>query len=241
MADRAETDIPDGPSDAPNAAAPQDAKSRQCRSQRPCSMSMHTHQQPNTWRDFFIHIATICVGLLIALGLEQTVEALHHHHQREQLLVSLDHDTQATLQDADFAVGERLRRMQWNEARIEQVQNGAGVHTLNATSATPQKSAFITVPADPTWEAARASGMIPLYRRGRNRPSPAKSPMSAAAQDLAMIRKEMLTLIGAILKNATSPRMRMQKATTGSNRLPTCRPIWTCCSQSRVPLNAPAS
>ena len=29
----------------------------------------------HTWKDFFIHIATICIGLLIAVGLEQTVEA----------------------------------------------------------------------------------------------------------------------------------------------------------------------
>jgi hypothetical protein len=37
----------------------------------------------HTWRDFFIHIATIVVGLLIAVGLEQGVEWLHHRHQIE--------------------------------------------------------------------------------------------------------------------------------------------------------------
>ena len=34
---------------------------------------------PHSWRDFLIHIATIVVGLLIAVGLEQSVEWLHHH------------------------------------------------------------------------------------------------------------------------------------------------------------------
>ncbi len=43
------------------------------------------HHAANTWRDFFIHIATICVGLLIAIALEQSVEALHRHHQRNEL------------------------------------------------------------------------------------------------------------------------------------------------------------
>jgi hypothetical protein len=33
---------------------------------------------PHSWRDFFIHIATIVIGLLIAIGLEQTVEYVHH-------------------------------------------------------------------------------------------------------------------------------------------------------------------
>ena len=39
------------------------------------------HSAMHTWKDFFIHIATIVIGLLIAVGLEQTVEAIHHRHQ----------------------------------------------------------------------------------------------------------------------------------------------------------------
>jgi hypothetical protein len=34
------------------------------------------------FRDFFIHLLTITVGLLIALGLENAAEAMHHRHQR---------------------------------------------------------------------------------------------------------------------------------------------------------------
>ncbi|MGA6982902.1 MAG: hypothetical protein WCC95_04255 [Candidatus Sulfotelmatobacter sp.] len=41
------------------------------------------HEATHTWQDFFIHIATIIIGLLIAIGLEQTVELLHHRHERE--------------------------------------------------------------------------------------------------------------------------------------------------------------
>ena len=36
------------------------------------------HHAASTWRDFFVHIATIVIGLLIAVGLEQTVEYFHH-------------------------------------------------------------------------------------------------------------------------------------------------------------------
>lgn len=39
------------------------------------------HHAASTWRDFFIHIATIVLGLLIAVSLEQTVE--YFQHQRE--------------------------------------------------------------------------------------------------------------------------------------------------------------
>src|ERR1700683_176179 len=43
------------------------------------------HAVVHTWKDFFIHIATITIGLLIAIALEQCVENLHHIHQRHQL------------------------------------------------------------------------------------------------------------------------------------------------------------
>ena len=39
------------------------------------------HSATHTWKDFFIHIATIVIGLLIAVGLEQGVEYMHHRHQ----------------------------------------------------------------------------------------------------------------------------------------------------------------
>jgi hypothetical protein len=54
------------------------------------------HEAAHTWKDFFIHIATIVIGLIIAVGLEQTVEFFHHRHQihvareriREEALVN---------------------------------------------------------------------------------------------------------------------------------------------------------
>jgi hypothetical protein len=39
------------------------------------------HHAASTWKEFFIHIATIVLGLLIAVSLEQTVEYIHHRHQ----------------------------------------------------------------------------------------------------------------------------------------------------------------
>src|SRR5580692_2084652 len=52
------------------------------------------HGSVHTWKDFFIHLATIAIGLLIAIGLEQTVEFFHHRHQlkeaREQLATERD-------------------------------------------------------------------------------------------------------------------------------------------------------
>ena len=44
------------------------------------------HNPTHTWRDFFIHIATIVIGLLIAIGLEQLVERIHHSNQAREAL-----------------------------------------------------------------------------------------------------------------------------------------------------------
>jgi len=38
------------------------------------------HHAPRTWRDFFVHLVTITIGLFIALTLQAGVESLHHRH-----------------------------------------------------------------------------------------------------------------------------------------------------------------
>jgi hypothetical protein len=44
------------------------------------------HDAAHTCEDLSIHIASIVFGLLIPIDLEQTVEAIHHHHERYRLL-----------------------------------------------------------------------------------------------------------------------------------------------------------
>lgn len=46
-------------------------------------------ESAHSWSGFLIHIATIVIGLLIALGLEQSVEYLHHRHQVADVRTSL--------------------------------------------------------------------------------------------------------------------------------------------------------
>ena len=49
------------------------------------------HESVHGWRDFFVHLATITIGLLIALGLEGCVEWMHHRNLVKEVEVSL-HD-----------------------------------------------------------------------------------------------------------------------------------------------------
>jgi hypothetical protein len=43
------------------------------------------HGGLHTWKDFWIHLGTITLGLLIAISLEQSVEWMHRLHERSQL------------------------------------------------------------------------------------------------------------------------------------------------------------
>src|SRR5262245_35672460 len=45
-----------------------------------CAMDIHPPTKPiESAKDFVIHLSMIVIGILIAIGLEQTVEAWHHH------------------------------------------------------------------------------------------------------------------------------------------------------------------
>jgi hypothetical protein len=47
------------------------------------------HSPIRAWREFFIHIATIVVGLCIAVGIQQTVECFHNRYQRAEMRQAL--------------------------------------------------------------------------------------------------------------------------------------------------------
>jgi hypothetical protein len=118
------------------------------------------HEAAHTWKDFFIHVGTICVGLLIAIGLEQTVELFHHRHEanhaREMLAeeIKLNDQTQRTeqyvltLHDAylynDLLVLGRLRN-----------------HALLPTDRIVLFHPYLAF-ADSAWKTAQESGAVPL-------------------------------------------------------------------------------
>jgi hypothetical protein len=87
------------------------------------------HHAANSWRDFFVHIATIVLGLIIAVGLEQTIVYFDHQHQRRELIQ--DVQTEAThnlpILEADVDSGlvvERWDRAALNALRQAKPQNG---------------------------------------------------------------------------------------------------------------------
>jgi hypothetical protein len=65
---------------------------RTLRRLRACWTSTAPHETIHTWRQFLLHLATIVIGLLIAVGLEQTVEYFHHRQQVAEIRRSLEEE-----------------------------------------------------------------------------------------------------------------------------------------------------
>ena len=96
------------------------------------------HQSTHTWTDFLIHIATIVVGLFIAIGLEQAVELLHRSNQRHQLEADL-----RTEAENNRIIITRDLRLQALEPWFDQAMNAVD-------SASPQQGKIrITLPFAP--------------------------------------------------------------------------------------------
>jgi hypothetical protein len=90
MADRAAPEMPQVPADNLKAAGPTNTEALSTPEVSAPMLDVHApHQTVHSWRDFLVHIAAISIGLLIAVGLEQTVELFHHRHQVAEIRRSL--------------------------------------------------------------------------------------------------------------------------------------------------------
>jgi hypothetical protein len=89
------------------------------------------HHAANSWRDFFIHIATIVVGLLIAVGLEQTLE---YFHNRRGITKAREHIR------AEVEVNQRILlsdRQQMTQVVARMKHNLDLLHALGTPQADP--------------------------------------------------------------------------------------------------------
>ena len=89
-----------------------------------------------TRRDFFTHLGIVVLGILIAIGLEQAVEAVHHRAQRNDLIRQMRTESE-----------DNLRIFQWDQ-RLEIIQIAWYRSCLSALiHATPhQNSIDVTLP-----------------------------------------------------------------------------------------------
>jgi len=124
------------------------------------------HHAAATRREFFTHIATIVIGLLIAIGLEQSVEALHHHHQRHQLEADLRaegirnlHIAITTLEYCDWMAG-------WHSQQARELDRAAAQGRTPEYIQPPDgRPAPFSRLSDSAWTVAQTSTMLSLLPR----------------------------------------------------------------------------
>jgi hypothetical protein len=135
------------------------------------------HGTVHTWKDFFIHLTTISIGLLIAIGLEQTVEYLHHRQQRKGLeedllqeaiknksLIARDMSVEAVIPWLDSAI---------SLARFAPSRTGVISFALPPVPCYAGMVGTLSTryfaPSDAVWTAAKDSGLIAVLAPDRSR------------------------------------------------------------------------
>jgi hypothetical protein len=82
------------------------------------------HKAARGWRDFLVHIATIAVGLLLALGLESFVEYLHHRHQLSAARVELQAEVEANRSVVKYNLAEARKLATILDANLKTLRSG---------------------------------------------------------------------------------------------------------------------
>ena len=127
----------------------------------------------HTRRDFFVHIATITIGLLIAIALEQFVEYLHHMHQRHELQHDLLEEAKRNRDILKADLGLESQGA-WFRAVLAATKSVAtsgqtAIHlpsmpcipgTIGANGMDPAVQTKYFAPSDAVWTTARDAGLI---------------------------------------------------------------------------------
>ena len=128
------------------------------------------HGSTRSWKDFFVHLATIVIGLLIAVGLEQTVELIHHRNQR----IDLEEQMRDVLkQDREFIARDTEQFNRFREYLLG-IQSAISARLKGQAPSQPPRidprTAFVTpMPNLAPYQAAKENGTVALLDSNRIR------------------------------------------------------------------------
>lgn len=77
------------------------------------------------WREFLVHIATIAIGLLLALGLEKLGEYLHYRNQLASARIELAAEAEHNLKIIDDNLKEARRMADAMDSNLKVVRSSS--------------------------------------------------------------------------------------------------------------------
>jgi hypothetical protein len=131
------------------------------------------HGGVHTWKDFWIHLGTITLGLLIAISLEQSVEWLHHLHERHQLEEDLHSEAAMNHECAEIDLAIYDKVIAWLlqlQREVEDARASGGKSTVigparpDGVPDSPRYAAY-RVLATEAWTTAKESSLLVLLPR----------------------------------------------------------------------------
>ena len=124
-------------------------------------MEIHTPDAPvHSVRDFIVHLLMISVGVLIALGAEGIVEAIHHHHVVEQARSNLVAEMRSNHETLDDNLPKLKKNEQLLSQTIEDLQKLKADRKFKTRDINMNLNFFIL--SDTSWRTAQATGALAL-------------------------------------------------------------------------------
>lgn len=120
------------------------------------------HRAARTWTDFFIHLGTIAIGLLIAIGLEQSVEALHHRREVREMALKLHQESTDNLEVIAYDLKGCDTLLSAIAANVESLKLLATQRSNASWSPVALAAPRFFVPAETTWLMMRDGALLPL-------------------------------------------------------------------------------
>ena len=123
-------------------------------------MHFHLPKPLHGWREFVGEVGIIVIGVLIALGAEQVVEAVHHRSQVDEAIEKLRAESADNRRVLDYdlrLLQKSLAVVDRDLAALDGCRNPGTIRTLEPLPQDP-----VLYPADVAWQGARDSALLPL-------------------------------------------------------------------------------
>ncbi len=121
----------------------------------------------STRREFFVHLFIVVLGILIAIGLEQTVEVIHHAEERRALIENFHHECADNMKVFERDLRLVQQNIAWERSSLALLRNAkpqGGFITVTMPSGPNGggPNGGMHAPSRSVWSVAKSSGRVEL-------------------------------------------------------------------------------